>query len=222
MSDTEQALLAVGVLALLARDKRPRRNMDTFKGQIWTKNERFDKELEAIAARVGVPANWLMFNIMRESGANPQSHVNHNKSAKSGFDWGLTDKASIGSNTWGGGLFGLVRPYAKDYIGSMTFEDWLKSDEMNQLKAFELWVAPVAKYIHEPADIRLAGFAPAFLKSDDATTVYKDPSKSYTAHAYLDVNDDGKLTKGELKEIWRNQYNASVKSAEKRGKPKQV
>jgi len=222
MSDTEQAAAAVAVLLLLTKGKSRVKNTSTFKGQIWTKSAAFDAELEAISKRVGVPFNWLFFNIMRESGAKPQAHVNHNKANKSGFDFGLFDTASIGKNTWGGGLFGLVRPYAAPYIGSMSFEDWLRSDEMNQLKGFELWVSPFAKYIKEPADIRLAGFAPAFLKSPDSATVYKDPSKSYTAHAYLDVNDDGKLSKGELKEIWRKQYEASEAKAAKKGKATQV
>jgi len=222
MTETEQAVLAIGVLALLS-SRKDRKNVNPFQGQIWTKSEAFDRELEAISKRVGIPANWLMFNIVRESGANPQAHVNHNKASKSGFNWDLKDMASIGPDTWGGGLFGLVRPYAKDYIeAGLTFEDWLKKDALHQLKAFERWVTPFAKYIKEPADIRLAGFAPAFLKSPDSATVYKDPSKAYTAHAYLDTNDDGKLSKGELKNIWRVQYNKSAKSAEKKGKPKQL
>lgn len=201
-------------------------NLQPFEGQLFTFSKEFDAAVMSMAKRL-MPHlkpqdafNIIMFNFWCESGIHAQAHVNPNPDKKSGFDFGLHDRASINSKTHGGGLFGLIRKYADSYIPKgMVFEDWLQLDEMEQLKAAEKWLAPKAKYIKEPQDIRMVGFAPAKLGMDDDTALYIEGGKAYKAHKNLDTNFDGIITLGEFEKISIDKWNKYVTKSKEKGSP---
>jgi hypothetical protein len=118
-------------------------------------------------------------------------------------------------------LFGLIRKYAYSYIPEgMSFEDWLQSDELDQLVTYEKWIGNRGKLIKTPAEMRTLGFGPKYLGKPKDTVMY-DSGDAYSAHAHLDTDGDGAITLGEYEVISTNKWNKLVDEVEKKGAPLQ-
>lgn len=198
-------------------------NVNTFDGQMFTFSEKFDNAVYAMVKRAlphlppQLAFNIVMFAFWCESGIHAQAHVNPKEGG--GYKFGLHDYDSITANTWGGGLFGLIRKYYKTFkTDNISFEDWLKSDELEQLPVAEKWLLASKDGIKSPQDIRTYGFASGFLNKPKDAILYKG-NNSYTVHQYLDTNKDGAITKGEFEKISIDKWNKIVDNVKASGKP---
>lgn len=193
MTDGQKGLLFLGLLFLLSNDSqastpltKPNPNPE---GQVITKSEAFDNALKQISIDSGIDLNLLFFHLWCESGLDPKAGGKFASSAA--------------------GVFGLLPKFAKPYIGNKTWEEFKTSTDLEQLKAFALWLKPFHNKIKKPHDIRLAGFAPAFFsqRNDENAIVYKDPQEAYLQNSYLDLNNDGLIMMWEMRERANQRWN---------------
>ncbi len=209
----------------LARELRPRKE---------------GEDLAAWAGRVQEMVNILMFGMWEESGIRPDAHVNRidrpkpekdlyvfglydDSLAKKAKETGLSiEQLEIGPLTHGGGLFGLIRKYHAKYTEGMEFERWLRSDRYVQLRGFRLFVLGAKGKIQSPQDMRMYGFASAFVGASPTTIVYPDGSESWRVHKYLDLNAKNGIEAWELYKIWNEKYNRHVAYSKAHGKPRQA
>ena len=197
-------------------------NEKTLEGQIFTVSEAFDNKVYEIAKLLQTDPNYIFAHFYSESGCNPRAHVNYSDGK---WTYGLTDVASIGRATKGGGLFGLMRQFCKPPIYSGSFEQFMLDSAVNQIEAFYQMVKRYTGKIHSFADVRMIGFAPKFLNATDATVMFIDKpgnADAYSANYMLDTNKNGSIEAGEVRVKWVNRWNKWVEATVKSGKPKQL
>lgn len=221
-------LLIAGAAMALKKQPPNIPNPDPFEGQLFTVSDAIDDAFYEMGKETmpNIPPkealNLGMFAAYSESGLNPQAHVN-GPDVKGGKNkMGLTDRASIGPKTIGGGLFGLMRRFAPAYIGDMTFEEWLNEDILGQLPAMRLWLKASKGRIKTPVDIRYWGFAPKYIGAKPGTIVYPEGSAAVSANIWADTNGDGAISSEELAARWVTAWNKHVAYAKAHGGPRQM
>lgn len=84
---------------------------------------------------------------------------------------------------------------------SMTLVKFRKLSATEQLKLYRLYIAPYAKYIKNIEDVYVANIWPAALQQRGDAVLFRKGSIYYDQNSGLDFNNDGKVTKSDIRAI---------------------
>lgn len=148
-----------------------------------TDRDAFGRKVEAISSRLGINPDWLMIVMNFETAGKflPGYY------ASSGAV-GLIQFTSAGASQIGA---------TKDFLSRLTAIQQLDYVE----KYFVAWKA--GGRMSRLEDVYDVVFQPAFLGKPDSSIVHRSGSKAYTANKALDINKDGVITAGEVRQVIR-------------------
>ncbi len=139
-------------------------------------------ELQAIAERLTTEPAWLLNVMASESLFNPKARN------------GLPGQTATG-------LLQFIDSTARS-MGTTT-EAIRRMSPIEQLRLVEKYLTPFRGRLNSLADVYLAVFRGFIIEGDDTSVVAplgksKKEGRIYSLNRWLDFNDDGKITKGEL------------------------
>ncbi len=137
----------------------------------------FVQEVETLATDLGIPSEWIMRVIAKESGFNP----------------------SI-PNAEGSGAMGLIQfmPFTARELGTTTAE--LKGmSRVEQMVYVRKYLEPKLRGVENPtfSDLYMAVLYPVAIGKSDNYILFKKGTKAYEQNSGLDLNGDGVVRKGE-------------------------
>ena len=158
--------------------------MLVYEEKVKTNREAFVVKVRAISTQMGIDPNWLMAVMNFESGMNHQA-VNPKSNATGLIQFMPSTARGIGTSV-----------EALKAMTNVEQLDWV-------LRYFRPYVGKMTSYI----DVYLTVFFPAAVgKSDDwvLQTSSLSASKIAEQNHIFDVNNDGKITVGEIKSVMLN------------------
>lgn len=164
-------------------------------GLAWGKmapSRAFLEKVVLIADEVGTDPSFLLTQFWGESGFNPQAHLNSSKGAMKSS----VDPTTIGKSTIGGGLFGLMRQWAKPAVG-VAFDDFMHMDALEQLDYARKFYLGAKGKLKTMNDVFIYTFYPAALGKKDSYVIARKGEPTYDQNKHFDTNKDGDITKGE-------------------------
>lgn len=117
------------------------------------------------------------------------------------FETAETFSASI-KNSAGSGATGLIQfmPITARGLGTTTAE-LAEMSEVEQLDFVEAYFRPYYKRTKTLSDLYMAILYPKFIGRKDNDTLFNQETITYRQNRGLDVNRDGRITKGEVSRI---------------------
>ena len=154
----------------------------------------FTEAAEQVAANLNIPVNWMYAVIENESG----------------FDPSIPNQLYVQQGRGADAAVGLIQfmPATAEALGTST-EELSTMSRTEQLTYVERYLEQYADKIQSPEDVYLATFYPRALGEDDSFVLGSEVSSSRQAaitrdNPPFDINDDGRITVGEVKEFYRN------------------
>lgn len=164
-----------------------------------------EKVLE-VAEDVGTNPSWLMTQFWGESGFNPQAHLNK----KGGSMVSSTDPTTINKNTIGGGMFGLMKQWAKPALG-VDFYDFMAMTDLEQLEVARQFYKKAKGKLRSMEDVFCYTFWPAALGKKDSYVLMRQGDGVYEQNSQMDVRKVGYITKGDAASLRRAKYQEGMR-----------
>ena len=155
-----------------------------------------------IADEVDTNPSWLLTQFWGESRFNPQANLTNGVSSG--------DAARIGPKTIGGGLFGLMKQWAKKALG-IDFYDFMKMTALEQLEVARKFYAGGKGKLRSMNDVFMYTFWPAALGRKDSFVLMRRGDGVYEQNKQMDTTGDGVITKGEAARIRYNLYKEGMR-----------
>ena len=152
----------------------------------------FVEAAEQVAANLGVPVNWMYAVMQTESGINPsQANILYEQQGRNP-------------------AMGLIQfmPTTAEGLGTST-EELRNMSRTEQLTYVERFYETYADKIQSPEDMYLATFYPRALGEGDSFVLGSEVSSERASevrrdNSPYDLNGDGTITVGEVKQAYRN------------------
>lgn len=141
----------------------------------------FFNALDAMAKRLGIPVEWICNVIWIESGFNQKAK---------------------NSQSTASGLIQMLNSNCIAYAG-VSYQIFLTYTNIQQLKGVEGYFKAMIKSAGKPRDwfeTYCLVFQPVWVGKADSVTLSQ---AGYSVNKYIDLNKDGKITKGEFR-TWAN------------------
>jgi hypothetical protein len=153
----------------------------------------FSQRVIDIAREVKTDPSFLMTQFYGESRFLPQAHLNSDGKSR-------TDLASIGKKTIGGGLFGLMRQWAKPAVG-VGFDTFILMTDLEQLEYARVFYGKAKGKLRTMNDVFIYTFYPKALGKADSYVIGIKGEPAYDQNKQMDTDKDGVITKGEAAAI---------------------
>jgi hypothetical protein len=157
-------------------------------------DETFTEAAEQVAANLNIPVNWMYAVIENESG----------------FDPSIPNQLYVQQGRGADAAVGLIQfmPDTARALGTST-EELAGMSRTDQLVYVERYLEQYSDKIQSPEDVYLATFYPRALGEDDSFVIGSERSNSRIAaitrdNPIFDLNRDGGITVGEVKQFYRN------------------
>lgn len=157
-------------------------------------DESFTEAAEQVAANLNIPVNWMYAVIENESG----------------FDPSIPNQLYVQQGRGADAAVGLIQfmPATARGLGTST-EELAGMSRTEQLVYVERYLEQYADKINSPEDVYLATFYPRALDEDDSFVLGSEVDTSRVSaiardNPPFDINQDGTITVGEVKQFYRN------------------
>lgn len=157
-------------------------------------DDSFTRSAEQVAANLNIPVNW-MYAVMEN---------------ESGFDPSIPNQLYVQQGREEDAAVGLIQfmPATARALGTST-EELRTMSRTEQLTYVERYLEQYADKIQSPEDVYMATFYPRALGEDDSFVLGSEVSDSRASaitrdNPPFDLNNDGRITAGEVKEFYRN------------------
>jgi hypothetical protein len=157
----------------------------------------FISKVLEIADEVGTNPSWLMTQFYGESRFKAQANLTAGKSSD--------DPARIGKKTIGGGLFGLMKQWAKPALG-VDFYDFMKMTDLEQLEYARKFYGGAKGKLKSMDDVFTYTFWPAALRKPSSYVLMREGDGIYEQNKQMDVRKVGYITKGDAASLRYKMY----------------
>lgn len=132
------------------------------------------------------------------------------------FETGMSFSPAC-KNLAGSGAVGLIQfmPDTAKYLGTST-EELLKMTAEQQLDYVAKYFKPYAVRLKTLSDYYMAILFPRAIGRSEDYILFETPAKAYTQNKGLDLDKDGKITKGEASQPVVDYYNRGVSNIVRR------
>lgn len=157
-------------------------------------DDEFTEAAEQVAANLNIPVNW-MYAVMQN---------------ESNFDPSIPNQLYVQQGRGEDAAVGLIQfmPATARGLGTST-EELAGMSRTEQLTYVERYLEQYADKIESPEDVYIATFYPRALGEDDSFVMGSEVDTSRVAaiardNPPFDINEDGMITLGEVKQFYRN------------------
>lgn len=157
-------------------------------------DDSFTEAAEQVAANLNIPVNWMYAVIENESG----------------FDPSIPNQLYVQQGRGADAAVGLIQfmPATARGLGTST-EELAGMSRTEQLVYVERYLEQYADKINSPEDVYLATFYPRALDENDSFVLGSEVDTSRVSaiardNPPFDINQDGTITVGEVKQFYRN------------------